>query len=52
MRSVLSGKAFDWHQLAIAFGLNVIYLILAGLLFARTLASAREKGLLVKFSAS
>ena len=52
MRSVLSGKAFDWHQLAIAFGLNVLYLILAGLLFARTLASAREKGLLVKFSAS
>jgi len=52
MRDVLSGKPFDWHQLAIAFGLNAVYLAIAGILFARTLASAREKGLLVKFSAS
>jgi ABC-2 type transport system permease protein len=52
MRDVLSGKPFDWQQLAIAFGLNAFYMIGAGILFARTLASAREKGLLVKFSAT
>lgn len=52
MRAVMAGKPLDWHELAIAFALNAGYLVLVGILFARTLASAREKGNLVKVSSS
>ena len=52
MRGVLAGKPFDWSHLLLAFALNGVYLALSGALFARTLASARERGLLVKVSSS
>lgn len=52
MRAAMAGKPLDWSHLAIAFALNAGYLVLAGLLFARTLASAREKGHLVKVASS
>jgi ABC-2 type transport system permease protein len=52
MRCSLSGANTPWHHLAIAAVLNIICLILAGLLFSRTLVAARERGLLVKMAAS
>jgi ABC-2 type transport system permease protein len=52
MRGALAGQPIDAGRLLIAFALNAGYLLAAGLLFARTLASAREKGLLVKVSSS
>lgn len=52
MRAVMAGMPLDLRGLAIAFGLNVIYLALAAAIFARTLASAREKGNLVKVTSS
>jgi len=52
MRNSLSGSGTPWQHLAIATGLNVVWLTLAGLLFSRTLTAARERGLLVKVAAS
>lgn len=50
MREVLKDGAFPVRDLAIATGLNALYLALAGVLFVRVMRSAREKGLLTKFS--
>ncbi len=52
MRGVLAGQGIDWQALALATGLNVVCLGLGGWLFARTLARARERGLLVKVASS
>jgi len=38
------------NGLLIATGLNFVYLALAGVLFVRVMNTAREKGLLTKFS--
>ncbi len=50
MRGALKTGEIDWNSLAIATGLNVIYLAVAGVLFLRVMNTAREKGLLTKFS--
>jgi len=52
MRGVMAGQPLDWRHLGVAFGLNAVYFLFAGWLFSRTLASAREKGQLVKVSSS
>jgi hypothetical protein len=40
----------DWHSIAIATGLNALFLALAGILFVRVMNVAREKALLTKFA--
>ena len=48
MRQVLDKQGFPTHDLAWAFGLNVVYLIGAGMFFNYMFGVAREKGLLAK----
>lgn len=50
MRGALKTGEIDWNSLALASGLNVVYLAVAGVLFLRVMNIAREKGLLTKFS--
>jgi ABC-2 type transport system permease protein len=52
MRGAILHGGFDFHHFFAALGLNVVYLALSGLLFARVLRMAREKGLLVKTSST
>jgi ABC-2 type transport system permease protein len=52
MRGSIRGGGFDFRHFAIGLGLNVVYLGLAGWLFSSVLRTAREKGLLVKTTAS
>lgn len=52
MRHILTHNSVSWTSLSIALGLNVLYLVLAGCVFAATLRSARKRGLLVKVSSS
>jgi ABC-2 type transport system permease protein len=52
MRSNIETGHFAMGHFLAALGLNALYLGLAGLLFSRVLLMAREKGLLVKTSAS
>jgi ABC-2 type transport system permease protein len=48
MREVLANHDVPWDRLAWAFGLNLVYLALAGTFFSFMLSMAREKGLLTK----
>tara|TARA_R110002096_G_scaffold187584_6_gene367071 strand:- start:1776 stop:2573 length:798 start_codon:yes stop_codon:yes gene_type:complete len=50
MRDVLKTGEVNWGELGLATGLNFIYLAFAGVLFVRVMNTAREKGLLTKFS--
>lgn len=50
MRAVLAGNPLPHGELWAAIGLNVVFLLAASLLFAATLRSARERGLLVKIA--
>ncbi len=50
MREGLKSDSVSWGDLGMATGLNVIYLLLAGVLFVSVMKTAREKGLLTKFS--
>ncbi len=52
MRHILSEGTVDWTPIAVALGLNLIYLFAAGAVFAYTLRVAKKKGLLVKVSSS
>lgn len=52
MRAALAGHGLDWPALARATLLNLLYLGASGGLFARTLAQARERGLLVKVTST
>ena len=52
MRGSIRNGGFDFGHFAIGLGLNVVYLALAGWLFSSVLRTAREKGLLVKTTAS
>jgi hypothetical protein len=52
MRGAIRDGGFLFQEFAVALGLNALYLALAGLLFARVLRTAREKGLLVKTSSN
>jgi hypothetical protein len=48
MRQVLRGDGLSSYYLGWAFGLNIVYLIAAGLFFRYMFGVAREKGLLAK----
>jgi ABC-2 type transport system permease protein len=48
MRQVLRGDGLSTQYVLWAFGLNILYLIAAGLFFNYMFAVAREKGLLAK----
>ncbi|MEM9015595.1 MAG: ABC transporter permease, partial [Verrucomicrobiota bacterium] len=50
MRGVLKTGEVNWDGLAIATGLNAIFLTVAGVLFVRVMNTARKKGLLTKFA--
>ncbi|RYD33374.1 MAG: ABC transporter permease [Verrucomicrobiaceae bacterium] len=52
MRHILTHGGTDWKSMAVAFGLNVFYLTLAGCVFSLTLRTAKKRGLLVKVSSS
>lgn len=52
MRAGILNKGFPTEHMLWAFGLNLIYLFLASLLFAFTLKQARVRGFLVKVVAS
>lgn len=52
MRNSLIHGGIDWRSILIGFGLNVVYLTLAGGVFALTLRTAKRRGLLVKVSSS
>jgi ABC-2 type transport system permease protein len=51
MRQVLRGEPMSYYQLVMAFALNIVYLLLAGLFFNHMFNQAREKGLLAKLGA-
>ena len=51
MREGLETGAVSWESLALATGLNAVFLALAGMLFVRVMEAARERGLLTKFAA-
>jgi len=50
MRQVLQTGQASASLLALAFALNALYLLMAGLLFARVLHVVRTRGLLTKFA--
>lgn len=52
MRHILAHGSVNWTSMLIAFGLNLVYLAIAGGVFAYTLGIAKRKGLLVKVSSS
>jgi ABC-2 type transport system permease protein len=52
MRAALATGAMPARPLVMATALNVVYLALSGWLFSHTLATARERGLLVKAASS
>ncbi|WP_035602190.1 ABC transporter permease [Haloferula sp. BvORR071] len=52
MRGAIKNGGFDFSHFSIALALNAVYLGLAGWLFSSVLRTARDKGLLVKTSAS
>ncbi len=47
MRAILAGSAFPWFSLTAATGLNLLWLVAAGLLFARQFRAARVRGALM-----
>jgi ABC-2 type transport system permease protein len=49
MRQSLSGREIDPMHIWLAFLLNVIYMVLAGLLFKSCLDGAKRRGFLVKY---
>jgi ABC-2 type transport system permease protein len=52
MRHILTHGGTDWRSMAIAFGLNTLYLMFAGFIFCLSLRTAKRRGLLVKVSSS
>jgi ABC-2 type transport system permease protein len=51
MRTVVSGRAFSAEMLTVAFGLSVVYLLLAYWIFASVFHYAVETGLIARYSA-
>lgn len=49
MRDVLSHKSYDPISLVLAFGLNIVYMAIAALVFKHFFEEARMKGLLAKY---
>jgi ABC-2 type transport system permease protein len=47
MRAILTQHAVHWDQLAVAFALNAVWMLLAGLLFAWQFRQARVHGALL-----
>lgn len=52
MRHILTHGTTDWASLLTGLGLNLVYLTIAGSVFAYTLRVAKRRGLLVKVSSS
>lgn len=50
MREMLSYHTFNWTHFFWACGLNVVFLSVAGWIFATTLSTTRKRGLLTKFA--
>ena len=50
MREVMKSGTMDWHSLVWATALNLVFLALAGALFAWILRLTRSRGLLTKFA--
>jgi ABC-2 type transport system permease protein len=50
MREVMRTGAMSWTPLVVAFGLNLVYLALAGGFFGWILKHTRQRGLLTKFA--
>jgi ABC-2 type transport system permease protein len=50
MRAALKGQPLDPNQLALAFGLNLLYMIGSALLFRHMFNVARQRGLLAKIA--
>jgi ABC-2 type transport system permease protein len=50
MREVMKTGTMAWSHLGWAFALNIVYLALAGALFAWILNLTRKRGLLTKFA--
>jgi len=48
MRDVLAGQGLSWNRVLCATGLNILYLVAAGLFFRFMYNQARKKGLLAK----
>ena len=48
MHAVMAGQALDWGRLGWAFGLDLVYMTIAVVIFARTFAYVRAQGLLAK----
>lgn len=48
MRAVLAGRPLNWQEVAIAFGLDAIYMAVAIAIFFQIFAYARAQGLLAK----
>jgi ABC-2 type transport system permease protein len=51
MRAVVAGKAAPWDRLALGGGLAILYLILAGVIFAAVYRFAIRTGLIARYSA-
>ncbi|MBX9573801.1 MAG: ABC transporter permease [Candidatus Obscuribacterales bacterium] len=49
MRQIIEHKTFDGNSLFISFGLNVVFMIMAALVFRYYFEEARTKGLLAKY---
>ena len=50
MREVLSTGTFSWEKFGWAVGLNIIFMVIAGSIFAWMLTMTRRRGLLTKFA--
>ncbi len=52
MREIIAGSPSDpWWNIGMAFALNIVYLLLAGLLFKYMFELARQRGLLTRYCA-
>lgn len=51
LRAIVAGQATTPHAFLIAFGLDVVYILLASLIFARVFKHALRTGLIARYSA-
>ncbi|HEX5124558.1 MAG TPA: ABC transporter permease, partial [Rhodanobacteraceae bacterium] len=51
MRAIVAGRAFSWDALAIGFGLAIVQIALAQVVFVRVFRATVKSGLLARYSA-
>ena len=51
MRAIVAGRAFSWDMVAIGFGLAVVQIAIAQLVFVRVFRATVKSGLLARYSA-